>query len=215
MIFMKNLLALLVFLFCANVALADISLSGEGSVSTSPDVAIINVGVVTKAESAVQSLADNREAMIRLFEKVADLGIDKKCVQTMNFSIQSEYDHRTSRFVGYVTRNLITLTIHDVDKIGSILDSLVASGSNQVQNIRFGVINNKTLLADARRQAVADAKEKAKLYADAANIKLGKIISITEHISEQRVGYSAESTPIAGGELTYKVRVQISWEIEP
>lgn len=78
----------------ATPALADVTLTGEGEVSAAPDVGYVTVGVVSEAETAADSVAANTAAMSKLYESMNALGIDKKHVETSQFSLQAKYEYQ-------------------------------------------------------------------------------------------------------------------------
>ena len=84
------------------------------------------------------------------------------------------------RSVGYDVTNMVAMQFRNLDGLGDVLDKLVAVGANQIGEIRFAVSNRETLLRQARRRAVADARSKAALYAEEAGVTLGRVIRISE-----------------------------------
>jgi len=97
--------------------------------------------------------------------------------------------------------------LHDVTFVGATLDTLVRAGANQAGGVRFSVKERDKLLDTARAEAVGKAKDRATLYAEAAGVKLGKIVQIAEGGSvrgpqpqfEERT-VALEAAPIASGE---------------
>jgi uncharacterized protein YggE len=78
----------------------------------------------------------------------------------------------------------VRLTVRDVKRLGEILDAAIALGANQVRGIEFEVSNAEALKDAARKQAVANAKQRAELYASAAGVQLGPVLQIAEGASE-------------------------------
>ena len=70
--------------------------------------------------------------------------------------------------------------MHDVGKLGQILDKVVTLGANDVNSIEFGVAEPEALKDEARKLAMRNAIANAKLYAEAAGAKLGKVLTISE-----------------------------------
>jgi uncharacterized protein YggE len=104
-----------------------------------------------------------------------------------------------------------------------VLDALVSSGSNQIDNISFSIRDTKALLAQARVAAVKDAFDRAQTYAKAAGVTLGAIKSISESggVYQPRPMYRMEAMvaaapppPVAGGEESVTANVTITWEIQ-
>jgi uncharacterized protein YggE len=115
----------------------------------------------------------------------------------------------------------VRISLHDIKKLGAILDKMVSLGANQIDSIEFGVEEPETLKDEARKLAVKNVTENAKLYADAAGVGLGPILSIREEDSSYQPRYAAgaarmemaKDVPIEAGTATVEVRVSVTWEI--
>ncbi len=152
-------------------------------------------------------------------------GLEDKDYQTSRLSLQPQYAPNRpgpSPIVGYRASNRVSIKLHDVAKVASVIDTLVAAGANDVGNINFTVSQASKLLDDAREKAIADARRKAEIYARAAGVTLGAPISISEEGAPAPVFRArmmaaapmATSTPIAQGEETLSVTVAVSWAIK-
>jgi uncharacterized protein YggE len=205
-----------------------LTVSGEGEAKAAPDQAMLSAGVVTQGKSAAEALAANARAMNEVFATLKRLGIPDKSIQTSNFSVQPQYEpydsNRTTppRILGYQVSNTVDVQVDDLKNLGSSIDALVASGSNQLGGISFSFKNPKPLLARAREEAVKDAIERAQTYARAAGITLGPIVSIQEGEAQPppRPMYAmaamkaADTTPVAAGEEAVSANVTISWQMK-
>ncbi len=204
-----------------------ISLSASGAVKTTPDKVDISTGVTTEAKTAREALDQNTGAMAKVVESLKADGIDAKDIQTVNFSVGPVYDQRPMdkpappEVVGYRVTNQVRITLHDIKKLGAILDKVVTLGSNQIDSIEFGVEEPEALKDEARKLALKNVTDNAKLYAEAAGVGLGRILSITEEESSYQPRYapmatrmdSAKEVPIEAGTASVEVRVRVSWEI--
>ena len=115
---------------------------------------------------------------------------------------------------------MVSATIRDLDGIGAVLDHVITAGGNQINGLRFGLTEREAAMDEARRLAVADARRKAELYAEAAGITLGPILSISEaggRVTPQNEMMVARASggqvPVKGGELSVTATVSIVWEI--
>jgi len=201
-----------------------ISVTGEASVSVPPDLAQIDGGVNTEAKTAREASDTNNAAMGKVLLALKGTGIDEKDFQTSRLSLQPQYASKSggpNAIVGYQASNRVTIKLHDVSKVASTIDTLVAAGANNIGGINFMVSAASKLLDDAREQAIADARRKAEIYAKAAGVTLGPPISISEEGSPGPVPYRrmaagmAASAPVAQGEETLHVSVSVSWAIKP
>ncbi|MDJ0614416.1 MAG: SIMPL domain-containing protein [Rhizobiaceae bacterium] len=224
----------------SNIAFAEeqiqptISVNGVGVVSASPDIAIVNVGVMREEKTAREALNANNAAMARVLNELTSIGIEARDLQTSNFNIQPKYvypkrkangEQPAPEIVGYFVSNNLTIRIRDLEQTGTILDKIVTLGVNSGGGIRFTNEDTETLLTQARESAVKNAIAKAQTLTSTASVGLGKILSINESSNTPRpvaihqarslaVQEDAGSVPIAGGENEYRVNVSITWEIE-
>ena len=198
---------------------------GEGAVSAPPDSAQVRAGVVTEATTAAAAVAANNEAMKRVLKALAAAGVPSKDVQTESLSVQPRYragsqGRRQSEIVGYEVSNRVRVTIRELDSLGAVLDDLVRQGVNQLHGIQFSVRDPTRLLDEAREQAVADARRKAELYAQAAGARLGRVLRVEEgRVSRPgpiRVrSLAAEAAvPVAPGELEFTAQVTVTYAME-
>ena len=205
-----------------------ISLNGHGEVKVSPDMAVVTVGVMSQAQTAREALTQNAAAMEKIFASLKAAGIEARDIQTSNFSVNPRYDYgqnnnQPPRLVGYDVSNSVAVSVRKLDTLGSVLDTVVSEGSNQINGIMFAIADDEKLKDEARKLAVADAERKAKLYADTTRITLGQIMGVSEGNFQppQPVFYgkamradTASAVPIAEGEQTVAIEVNIMWEIK-
>jgi uncharacterized protein YggE len=204
--------------------IATISVTGEAQLSVPPDLAQIDGGVTTEAKTAREASEANNAAMGRVLLALKGAGIDEKDFQTSRLSLQPQYAPNRSgpnAVVGYQASNRVTIRLRDVTKVASVIDTLVAAGANNIGGINFMVSAASKLLDDAREQAIADARRKAEIYAKAAGVTLGSPVSISEEgapgpmpFRKMAAGMAA-SAPVAQGEETLQVTVNVSWAIKP
>src|SRR3990170_4150384 len=234
----KYLLALLVLVaaslpFKTPAALAHdepqkrtISLVATGAVKTTPDKVDISTGVTSEAKSAREALDQNTEAMAKVVEALKGEGIEPKDIQTTNFSVSPVYEQRkegTAPFiVGYRVTNSVRITVRDTKKLGAILDKVVSLGANQIDAIEFGVEEPEVLKDEARKLALKNVTDNAKLYAEAAGVELGPIVTISEEESSYYPRFApaatrmemAKDVPIEAGTASVEVRVRVTWELQ-
>ena len=202
-----------------------LSLTGEGTVNATPDMAVLSLGVVSHDRTARQALLANTRAMTALVDALKKAGVAPRDLQTAGFDVKPKHSparrNEPPEIVGYTVSNTLTVRIRDLDKAGDILDQAVSLGSNAISGLTFSVAEPKPLRNAARRAAMADALEKAKLYADAAGISLGAIQTITEaggiRPPQPRMAMAraeaAGAVQIEAGEITYRAQVNVVWEI--
>ena len=204
---------------------ATVTVSGTGTAAATPDVAEITTGVVTQASTAAQALAANSQAMEQLMRSLEALGIAARDVQTTSLSVspqrRQERDGRAGEIVGYEVVNQVHVKVRELPSLGRVLDQQVAQGANSIQGIRFGLRDPAPLLDEARKRAMADARRRADLYASAAGLKVGRVLSVQEAgtVSPRpdamgRVMMSA-AVPVAAGEQEIQASVTVTYALEP
>lgn len=209
-----------------------ISVSGEGDAAVAPDMAILSFSVVKQAETAAAALSENSKAMTEIQAALKAAGIADKDLQTSNFSVQPVYKQFEPKngvyippeITGYQVTNGLTVRVRQLAKLGEILDSSVKLGINQGGDIAFTNDRPEATVTEARKAAVADAISKAKTLAEAAGVKLGRALEISENMQRpipmpQTMMRAAameksDSVPIAAGENTYKVNVNVTFALE-
>ena len=203
-----------------------ITVSGTGKISAVPDRVSLSLGVQSQAKQAQDALAQNTKSMQKLFATLEKADIDKRFIQTSQFSVNPVYnrpkDGSPSIVTGYRVTNTVTVTLDEIEKLGGLLDAVVTAGSNRINGISFSISNAEELLNKAREKAVTDAVEKAKLYVGAAGVALGQILTISEGGSfapepkymRSMMTEADMAVPIAAGEQELSARVTVVIELD-
>jgi uncharacterized protein YggE len=202
-----------------------VTVAGVGTVSATPDQADITTGVVTQAPSAAQALAANSQAMERLLQALGGLGIASRDIQTTNISVSPQRrppkEGQPPEIVAYEVTNQVRMKVRDLSRLGRVLDQQVGQGANLVYGIHFGLQEPTPLLDEARKRAMTDARRKADLYAGAAGLKVGRVLSVQEAgvalprpEPTPRVMMSA-AVPVAPGEQEIQASVTVTFTLEP
>jgi uncharacterized protein YggE len=154
-------------------------------------------------------------------------GVADKDVQTRQFSIEPEYQYPDGKqeLIGFRVTNIVEVKVRDLDRVGEVIDDVAAAGGEvvQVQSLSFTIEKPEELRAQARKDAMADARTRAEDLAELAGVKLGKPISVSESASAPPTPFSEkatmgvggqEATPIQPGELEVSVTVDVLYAIE-
>lgn len=168
-------------------ALADpgtLTVTGTATVEVVPDMATVSLGVTTSGATAGAALSANSAAVAAVIDRLKAAGIAAEDIQTSNLSVNPNWvmnaSGTASEVQGYVAMNMVSLRIRAMDKTGEVLDAAVADGANALNGLYFSLQDSRSAEDEARRRAVADAKSRATLLAEAAGATLGPILSITE-----------------------------------
>jgi uncharacterized protein YggE len=199
-----------------------VTVTGEATVAVAPDTAVIRIGVTSQGMTARDASEANAKQMTGVLAAIKDNGIADRDVQTSRLSLQPQYDPNksgTARLLGFQVTNQVTIKIRDIDKLPAILDRAIAAGANEMSGIEFIVSEQSKLLDQARNDAIADARRKAELYAHAAGVKVGHVVTISEEGSSPPPrpmvqAMRAGAVPVAPGEQMLKAVVTVSYELQ-
>lgn len=212
---------------CAAAQLATLSVSGEGERSISPDLAVISLGVTTRAATAQAAMAENNNRQSAVIATLTEAGIAARDIQTSQLELSPVMRYRDNEapvVEGYRAGNRVTVRLRDLERLGVVLDQIIGAGANEMNGISFQREDSSDMQDEARADAVRDAHRRAMVMAEAAGVQLGRILSISDGTRPQpmpdaqpmmmgRAAMSAESVPIAQGELTLRAQASVVWEI--
>ena len=212
----------------------NISISGIGEVTATPDTAFVNSGVTSQGATAREALDANTKAMTDLLETLKAAGIEARDIQTSGFSVNPNYVYSDARDAngyslppkidGYQVSNTVNVRVRKLADLGAVLDKAVTVGANTINGISFSIADPSKLYDEARKAAFADAREKAALYATAAGNDLGSIQSISETqdggqpqpylMKSMSMDAASAPVPVQAGELSYSINVNVTWVLD-
>ena len=236
--FLAVFAAVLLMVSLALPALAEndrvIQVSGSGVVSLAADTASLQIGVNTRKESVKEAQKENANLMAAVMEAIKKAGIEEKDIMTSQFNVFSSYEYSTSvlgketRTPYYEVQNTVTVIIHDLSLVGTVLDAVMEAGANTTYGISFSSTQANEAYQKALTRAVEDAMTKAKVLSAAAGVELGELIRIDA--TKNSNGYYRETygitnsysyaekmadagTSITGGDLTVTANVVLEYAI--
>lgn len=179
---------------------ATLTVSGSATITLPADRAIVSIGVRTTSDSASLAASHNAAAMETLMLALTDAGILPEDITTAEYNIYPDYryDDYGSRLVGYQITNMLSVVVRDVDAIGAVLDAAIEAGANETYGISFVSTAEAEAQDQALAAAIAEAKRKAALMAEAAGVELGGILDITESGSNYAYYKNATFDMVAG-----------------
>jgi len=165
-----------------------IRVSGSGTITVAPDIAMFNLGVSTNSSSAEAGLRENTVLMNRVIAAITESGVAEGDITTNQFSIQQMWHPVFDRFhmdmVGgenqYVVTNSITVTVRDIDSIGEVIAAGVSAGANMSGNVWFNLENSGELYYEALTLAIEDAARKSRTMATALDTSITGIVTVME-----------------------------------
>ena len=213
--------------------------TGQATITVEPDLALLTIGVETRAETVAGARAEAADAMEAIVEAVKEHGLEDEDVQTQSFNIWPEYVYpeigsgeirgNQPVLVGYTVRNTAAIKIRDIDSVGIIIDDVARAGGDttRIDGIGFSIEDPESFMAQLREEAVENAREKAEHLASLSDVSLGDLTFISEVGGRAPIARSfadeafaaaeaapAAITPISGGELQLGLGVQAVFEIE-
>lgn len=204
----------------------EIVVQGYGSVEQAPDMATITLGSQFAAKSAEQALEQVNESTASVLETLTELGLEARDIQTSGLYLNPVWDdsytqHGSRRIRGYSAGNTVHIRVRDLEMLGGLLDQVVRDGANTFNGLNFGLQDASDAQNEARRRAVADARAKAELYAEAAGVALGAIVELKDGVTsspqpvfmERAALAMSDAVPIAEGEVSTSARVTITFDI--
>jgi uncharacterized protein YggE len=194
-----------------------ITVSGNGSVSATPNQAVFTFGVSTQGKTAVQALEANSAEMRKLIDALKAAGIPAESLQTSWISLSPLTSNQGDVIVGYDASNSVTATIANLGRAGEIVDAAVAGGANQVEGPNLTVSDQDAFSQEALKAAIADARVKGQTLAEASGLHLGAVSSVEETGNTPTpvrfaADSSAPSTPIQAGTQQITASVTVVFE---
>ena len=213
--------------------------SGTGVVTVEPDLAILTVGVETRAETVEEARNEAAVAMTSVIASLRASGVAEAEIQTRFFNIFPEYtwreriDDRGGRsseqvLTGYRVSNQATAKLRDLATAGDVIDAVAKAGGDavRIQGITFSVDDPSDLYVQAREIAVKSAMAKAAQFAELTDVTLGRLVYIAElgsapvaradefRLESLAATAPAATTPISSGELDVRVSIQAVFAIQ-
>ena len=217
--------------------------TGVGVVTVKPDIATMSLGVETIAITVTEARSEAAAAMDAMLTALRAQNVGNDDLATTFFNIQPEYTYdqvtetlangqkisrSERRLIGYRVTNTLSVTIRELDNVGTIIDATVDAGGDatRLNGISFTVDDGAALEVQARTLALQDAVAKADLYASETGVERGNLISVVETSGNQfanearaeSVGLAFDGafapTQILAGEFEVRVSVRAVFDID-
>ena len=195
---------------------------GNGEIAVEPNIATVQLEVVTVDEQLSEAQQENAVAMNNVIQSLLSLGIPRENIQTVSYTISPRYDYVDGKqiFRGYEVSNAISVKISDLQQVGLIIDTAVANGANRVSNIQFTVEDAERYKQEAIVRALRNAQLKARTIANELQLQVEpQPIKIVEEqhgvqpIPLQTFAKSAEmTTPIEGGQIMISATLRVEFQ---
>ncbi|MDG4788672.1 SIMPL domain-containing protein [Micromonospora sp. WMMD1102] len=160
---------------------------GAASVKAVPDLVRVRFKIVRIEQAPAAAFEAARAAVRAVRAVLREHGIDDAAIDgsRLNLKTATEYVDGRSKFVGYQCQAAFALQYGALDDVEPLLVDVVAAGANEIEGVDFDVSAKRELRAEARRKAVAAARAKADLYAEATGVRVGAVLHIEDVDPEQ------------------------------
>ncbi len=204
-----------------------LTVTGNAQIPLTPDIAYIQIGVHTEAETVANAVENNNIQVEAVKAALLNLGVAEQDLQTTNFSIYQMDQWSpdgTSFGKVYSVDNTVYVTIRDLARMGDLLQAAVQAGANNIYGIQFDVADKSAALVEGRRLAVAAAAAQAQELAGVTGVTLGDIRTISYYSGSYATpfygyggggGGGAEQVSISAGQLLISVDVSVVYDIQP
>ncbi len=203
---------------------ASITAVGSASVSVTPDVARVDIGVFTSAPTAQEATAANATQVAAVVSALQALIGSSESIKTISYSLSPLYNNpppgQNATIIGYSVTNVVQVTVTDPTQPGKVIDTAIQSGANRVQGITFDLKDRNPSIAQALKLAAARARSQADAIASGLNVHTGAVLHASEGVNTATpfspgVGATAQSTPIEAGLVVGQASVTIEVVITP
>ncbi len=204
-----------------------INVDATGTVQVAPDMATITLGVTHQNPEASEAMKATSDAVAQVLARLGDMGIEERDLQTRDLSLTPIWSNRNQQngeppeITGFVASNRVFVRVRDLTQLGEVMDAVIRDGANDFSGLSFGLQDPEPIEVQARAKAVSEATAKAEQLAQAANVTLGPVQTISERgggvrpMAEMRTMAMADTggVPVAGGEISVSVSVSMEFEI--
>lgn len=209
-----------------NTIVNTISVSSSGSITVLPDVGYISLGVDTENADVKKAEDENSKIMNAIIMAMGKLGVEETDIKTTNYSIYPRYrDYEDEKPMSYTVNSTVQITVKNIEDISDVIDAAINAGANRTNNIRFDVLDRDASYNLALQDAIANAKSRAEVIADAAGVKIVSVVTVNENGSAPSVFYGERAKSvsmdmdesfapaISTGDMEITASVSITYEV--
>jgi uncharacterized protein len=209
-------------------AYPSIRVTGEAAVTTKPDQAQIDLGVVTEAKNAQIAATENAEKLDAVLAELRNALGPGADIKSTSYSLTPVYHHPkeggTPSITAYSATNIIQVKTSELTQVGKIIDMATQSSANRIQSLQFTLKDEQAVYIQGLREAVAKARAKGEAIASALGLKIVRVLSVEEGGPLSRPVYgegmqaraaAPVQTPVEPGTIEVRARVTLTLEIAP
>ena len=155
-----------------------LSVTATGRSETRPDEASLTVGVNSQGATAAEASTLNNAKMARVAAALARFGVKPDDMQTSNLSLgRIDYGKERGRF--RASNNLV-IRLRDMARVGEAVAATTDAGGNLVSGPSLRVTDAEKASLGAYGAAYKAARARAEAYAEAAGLKIDRVLSIRD-----------------------------------
>ena len=162
-----------------------IEVTGTSEVTLTPDIASFSIQVseLGKTTSDAQHFANEKMAMI--LSVLRENKIAEEDIRTTSINLRPSYQWLEGKqyLEGQVASQSVAVTLRNLSILGTVIDQLGEVSGIMLNSVMLDKEDKSEGQAQARALAVANALQKADLYAKEAGMQAGKPITISEYAS--------------------------------
>jgi uncharacterized protein YggE len=166
-----------------------ITITGSAEITLEPNMCRLTVGVQSEGATGSEAQRKSDAVMSAIIGRLLALGLQKADIKTVGFNLYPVYDYRPYESkeppklepIGFRSFQRLQVTLRDLAKVGAAIDESIAAGANSIEDITYGLSDTTEARKQALGKAVADAKAKADVIAQAMGVKVIEITSVQEH----------------------------------
>src|SRR5579862_9014402 len=195
-----------------------ITVHGTGIVTSVPTSAVFTFGVSSEGATAAGALAANSRQMNKVITALKAKGIADANIQTAELSVSANLTPNGNKILNYTASNSVTALVKQIANAGPVIDAAVAAGANQLSGPTLSSTDQQALSRRALQAAIADARARAKVIAQAAGVTLGRVLTVSEVTSTPfpiagAVADRAAATPVEAGTVQTEADVNVTFAI--
>lgn len=163
-----------------------ITVTGVGTVSATPDMVTIDLGVETFNPDVKEAFAQANATLRAVVDAIKALGVTDSDINTSNLSIYNTNRYNTESGIderGYQISNNVRVIVRDVAQIEGVIDAAINAGANSIYGLTFGISDPAAAESQARAEAVANANARAAELAGLVGASVGDVIAIDESVN--------------------------------
>lgn len=217
----------------SNYGPTTINVRGEGEVLARPDIGQFTFAVRAEGDDAATAQEQSAAAMNEIIAYLTEAGVAESDIKTTNYTLNPRYIYENTVcpagmycppgepiIDGYEVSQMVEVKVRDLDRSGELISGVGARGATNVSGLSFTIDDEDALKAEAREEAIREAREKAEKLADALDVRIVRMIGYyEEEVYPPYYGYGgdmavmessariAPNMPVGENEITSTVNI--------